>query len=201
MKKKVLVLGAMLVGMLMLTSLAVIRPTTSGASAQLDGDSYSDVAGIYLKIDALAGEARERLHQDWIEILSYDWNESALGLSRATGGVAATRVVLGNFHFVKEYDKSSPSLFLYCAQGKDNLHAQLDVTKRVSEAEVVFIRYDFDHVNIASYSTSGAISRSPGVLDEFSLSFTTLTVRYTQYGPDGAIVGVSTATYDFSRLR
>lgn len=149
MKKALLVLGTVLTSALILSSLMMIRTTTSGANVQLnaeDGDN-SEIAGIYLRIEGIPGESVEIHHEQWIEISSYDWNESNAA-SSARGGVAVGRVAAEDFHFVKAYDKSSPKLFLACCKGQRITRADLEVTK-MFDGEIVFLTYRFDNIIIS----------------------------------------------------
>lgn len=181
---------------LVLDSFALTQNTTSSGVAQLNTSEQSYINGIYLRIDGIPGESQHERHEDWIEILSFNWSEANNAVSRA-GGNRAGKVVSEAFHFVKMYDKSSPMLFLYCASGKHIKSVDLEVIRPLDgENEGVFIEYNFEDVVITFYQTSGDINRSPGVLDEFSLDFAKLRIRYTIFD-QGLPWGQTVVSWDF----
>jgi type VI secretion system secreted protein Hcp len=68
----------------------------------------------FLKMAGIDGESTAANHKGEIEIESWSWGESNLGLR----GAGAGKVSMNDFSFVMKLNKASPKLFLACAQGE-----------------------------------------------------------------------------------
>ena len=190
MKRALLILAIVSLSALVLCSIPLIQGATFEATAQTSTSENSDI-GIYLKVGWILGESTEINHKDWIEILAFNWSETM-----QTGGETSSRPIPKEFHFVKIFDRSSPSLLSCLNKGQLLNTATLEVTKPVVGNQVLFIRYVFTNVLITSYQMSGDIKNS-GVIDEFSISFTKLKVTYTYIKPDGSSGGSYSASWDY----
>lgn len=71
-----------------------------------------------MKLPDIDGEAVDKGHEKWIEVLSFSWGASQTGTFGAGGGGGAGKASMQDFHFVHAVDKSSPKLMLAACQGK-----------------------------------------------------------------------------------
>jgi type VI secretion system secreted protein Hcp len=72
----------------------------------------------FLKIEGIDGESLEKNHKDEIEIESFSWGATQQGASSHGTGAGAGKVSMQDFHFVMRHNSASPTLFLFCANGK-----------------------------------------------------------------------------------
>jgi len=72
----------------------------------------------FLKIDTIPGESGDSKHKDEIQVLSFSFGESQAGTMGFGGGGGAGKVQMQDFHFMMNVNKSSPKLFLTCANGR-----------------------------------------------------------------------------------
>ncbi len=136
----------------------------------------------FLKIDGIEGESRS--HKGEIDIMSFSWGEShPATIGGAGGGGGAGRVQMQDFHFTKSMDKSSPSLFLKCANGARILSATLFGNRTNANGEsFAFLKFELSDVLVSSYQTGGDGSAVP--TDQFSLNFAKIEIFYTPNSGD-----------------
>jgi len=150
----------------------------------------------FLEIDGIEGESMDDVHQGAIEIASW-----SLGASNSTdaggagGGGGAGKVSFQDLHCTATVSKSSPTLMLFCANGKHIPKAILHVRKAGTREE--YIQYVLEDVMVTSWSTSAtetpSQSGSSGDVvptDRFSLNFTSIKFAYTPAG-EPPVVGTA----------
>jgi type VI secretion system secreted protein Hcp len=139
---------------------------------------------MFLKIDGIQGESTDASHADEIDIFSYTWGESQPAV--ASGGGAAGRVTMQEFHFFMHVNKASPKLFLACANGARIKNAILTV-RRSGGNPVEFLKWTLTDVTVASYQTTASVPSGEAPTDQFSLRFTKIETEYTPVKPDGSV--------------
>jgi type VI secretion system secreted protein Hcp len=194
-KKALLIVASALVTALILSSLAVTRTARSEGQTQANPDLV-----MFLQIDGIPGESSEALHMNWIEIDAFNWSEA---MASVAGGRASGRLSMTDFQFGMTTNKASPMLFLACATGRRISNATLDVCTpggNEGQGPVVFLRFNFTGVTITSYSIAGNTPEDRPV-DEFSITFTKITMTYWQFGNEGGLVAVFSVYYDLAAGR
>jgi type VI secretion system secreted protein Hcp len=162
-------------------------------------------ADIYFKIgdsagsNAIPGESKVVAHLNWIDAKTFQFgvtNSTTLGL----GGIQAGKAVGSDLVITKNLDKSSPKLFLSCAQGVIQPKVTLELTQKtgVDQEEVLFYRITLTNVIVSSLVTAGiTVGQRP--TESVSFSYQKITTEY--YAPDskGAFPPnpTSTSTWDF----
>ncbi len=74
---------------------------------------------LFLKLDGIPGESTDFRHKGEIVLESFSWGETNAGTHVApTGGAAAGKVSMQDFHFTSRVSKASPLLMLSCANGQ-----------------------------------------------------------------------------------
>lgn len=139
---------------------------------------------MFLKIDGIKGESTDTKHKDEIEIFSYSWGLTQSGGLASGGGGGAGKVQFQDFHFTKNVDKTSPSLFLKCATGTHIKEAMLSVRK-AGEGQKDFLIIKLNDVLVSSYQSGGS---SGGDLptDQVSINYAKIEYSVTTQDPTGA---------------
>lgn len=161
-------------------------------------DAY---AAVFAKYDGVDGEATDKEHQDWIEVLSFDWeankpNSGASGQSRRRG-----TVVVEDMRLTMDYEKSSVKLLEKLNLGEVIPKLEIDFTREVpctpeprdttddipqpgELCEVVYLKYELKNVQVTSYQTSwNDPDEVPSVV--ISNNFEEYKVTYTEYDSEG----------------
>jgi len=110
----------------------------------------------FLKIEGIPGESTDAKHKDQIEILSYSHGVSQMAsASESTaGGKTAGRCDHQDFSIVKELDKASPLLNLFCCKGDHIKKMTLELCAATGDKSP-YMRYEFENLIISSVSIGG----------------------------------------------
>lgn len=139
-------------------------------------------AAAYIKFDGVDGEATDKDHKDWINLLSF---QQSITREESSSGSARQRAS-AEFHDIivtKELDKSSPKLAESIATGK----VFPSVSFELASAGSVYLKYELKNVMITSYSISGSASDVP--VEEFSFNYEEIKVTYTEQDSSGKTKG------------
>lgn len=177
--------------MIVISALLLFLVPASEAAAQ-DGDADRAVivgvvpgpvaaVDMYLKIEGIEGEASDRAHSAWIDVLSVDWGAKGTPVRATTavrqGGVERKRpgrVKYGDITLKKGYDASSPKLAEACATGKHIPSVVVEYT--TSEADGSrYMRVELQDVVISSYSIDATGGRPT---ESISLNYAKIETTY-----------------------
>jgi hypothetical protein len=104
---------------------------------------------------------------------------SGLGFANQTAtsgsGGGAGKVSLHDISITKKVDKSSPSLFRYCANGKHLPQVSIQMRK----AGKTYLKYILSSVLVSSYQTGGS-GHAGQPTESLSLNFTKIEIRYSK---------------------
>ena len=131
---------------------------------------------MFLKITDVKGESKDKTHSGEIEIESFSWGASQLGTSSHGTGAGGGKISMNDFHFVMRNNSSSPTLFLFCANGKHLKEAKLTCRKAGGKQEK-FLEVTMTDVLISSYQTGGS-GHGEVPMDQISLNYTKIEVDY-----------------------
>lgn len=159
---------------------------------------------IFVRIDSIKGESRERGHEDEIEASSWSW-----GVAQATGsggpraGRGAGRVgrpTFADFTFTHQVDAASPLLMQACATWQHLPKARVTV-RRAGHGQHDFLVIELTEVSVTSVSTSIRTDASAAVDTGASeevvvLSFAKVDLDYVPQGADGNPQAAIPFTYD-----
>jgi type VI secretion system secreted protein Hcp len=129
---------------------------------------------MFLKITDVKGESKDSKHSGEIEIESFSWGATQLGASSHGTGAGAGKVSMNDFHFVMRNNTSSPTLFLFCANGKHLKDATLTCRKAGGKQENYLI-VKMSDVLISSYQTGGS-SAGEVPMDQISLNYSKIEI-------------------------
>jgi type VI secretion system secreted protein Hcp len=173
----------------------------------------------FLKIDGVDGESQDARHKGEIDIESFSWGATNGGSAAHGGGGGAGKVAMQDFHFVMQFNKASPKLFVATASGEHFKKAVLTARKAGKE-QSEFLTWTLTDCLVASYETgansvavtesvASADEPSPEVtaarnassaapVDEFSLNFAKIEVSYQTQNADGSLGTPVTAGWDLA---
>lgn len=181
---------------------SLLDPVTATAAA---------VSAAYLKLDTLKGEAIDKDHRDWIEVLSWTWSLSQPGIRMVAGTPISTdpRATFQPLTIYKLTDKASPVLFRACARAQRFKQALLHVVLTPSGGEkTLLVAYTLTGVIANSYRSAAdsagldAPALSPGTaspgrpVESVSLAYNRAEMSYWPVNPDGSPASAVQAGFD-----
>jgi type VI secretion system secreted protein Hcp len=140
----------------------------------------------YIKFDGVDGEAQDKDHKSWSDILSFQQaihqpGSGATGPTRRRGDV-----VLDDIHVTKELDKASPKLAESICKGKVFPKVDIHVTASTTDAgRVTYYAYELKKVQVTSYNIAGSGQSEDVPTEDFSLNFEEIKVTYTENDAEG----------------
>ena len=149
----------------------------------------------FLKIDGISGESTDKTHKAEIEVQSFSFGETQIGTASHGGGAGAGKVQMQDFHFVTQFSKASPSLFLACATGQHIKKAELFCRKAGGKQEE-FLKITLSDLIVSSYQTGGSGHSDIVPTDQISLNFAKLEMEYKEQKADGSVGGATKAGWD-----
>lgn len=138
---------------------------------------------MFLKIEGLDGESRDKAHADEIDILAWSWGASSSGTMHVGGGGGAGKASIQDISITKWVDKASKGLMEYCVTGKHFGSGQLTVRKAGGEP-LEYIKIELEAVLITSISTGGS-GGEDRLTENVTLNFKKFKYIYTPQKEDG----------------
>lgn len=152
----------------------------------------------FLKIDGVDGESVDEKHKGEIDVESWSWGATNIGSAGHGGGSGAGKVDPQDFHFVKRYDKASPTLFKAIATGQ-HFKTAVFVARKAGGGQQEYLKITMSDVLVSSYQTGGANGSGVMPTDQVSLNFAKMEIAYKEQKPDGSMGGEVKQGYDFSK--
>jgi type VI secretion system secreted protein Hcp len=134
----------------------------------------------YIKFDGLEGEAQDKEHKGWSDLVSF-----SQPMSKPGSGTGATRrradVIVEDITLVKELDKSSPKLAEAICKGRVFPKVEIHLTASYTDAgRVTYYAYELKNAQVVSYSIHGSGQSDDVPTEDFSLNFEEIKVTYTE---------------------
>ena len=144
---------------------------------------------LFIKFDGVDGEANDKDHKQWTDVLSFSWGlhkagAGATGQTRRRGVATVEDVVC-----TKEFDKSSPKLAEAVLSGKVFPKVEIHNTATYGESRATYLKYELKNVMVSSYQTAGAGGGDAVPTDSFSLNFEEVKQTYVEYDAKGGKKG------------
>ncbi len=145
---------------------------------------------LFIKFDGVDGEAQDKDHKGWSDILSFSWGlhkagAGATGQTRRRGVATVEDVVC-----TKEYDKSSPKLAEAVCLGKIFPKVEIhDTTTYGDGNRAVFLKYELKNVMVSSHNVSAAGGGDAVPTETMSLNFEEIKQTYVEYDAKGSKKG------------
>jgi type VI secretion system secreted protein Hcp len=151
----------------------------------------------YLKIGDIKGEAVDKGHKEWINLLSVNQSLTrpmSAGISGSTRQRAS--VSCGDVVCVKEMDASTPKLIQAICDGKVFPKVNIDLcTSTGAGARVPYYQWELINVMIADYNVSGATDGPAVPTESISLNYEEIKWTYDKMGKDGGSQGKIDASW------
>ncbi|HEY32115.1 MAG TPA: type VI secretion system tube protein Hcp [Dehalococcoidia bacterium] len=142
---------------------------------------------IFVEITGISGESTDDAHDGWIEVLSYSHGVSQAG-SGTTGDRTTERADHLDFTVVKELDKASPKLSLYCCNGTHIEEVTIELC-RVDGDKDKFMEYVLTDVIVTSVIINGSAGSEDRPIEEVSFAYGRIDWTYTEYDEFGMPMG------------
>jgi type VI secretion system secreted protein Hcp len=131
---------------------------------------------MFLKITDVKGESKDSKHSGEIQIESFSWGATQLGTSAQGSGAGGGKVSMQDFHFVMSSNSASPTLFLFCANGKHLKEAAL-TCRKAGGTQNDFLKVTMTDVLVSSFQTGGSQSGEIP-MDQISINYSKIEIDY-----------------------
>lgn len=149
---------------------------------------------MFLKINGIDGESKDKTHKDEIDVLAWSWGMSQSGTSHLGGGGGAGKVSVQDLSFTKYVDKASTALMKFCCDG-GHVDQCLLTVRKAGQTPLEYIKITMDNVMVTSVSTGGS-GGEDRITENVTLNFAQVTVDYMEQKPDGSGMAAGTLTWD-----
>jgi type VI secretion system secreted protein Hcp len=139
---------------------------------------------IFLKLDGVKGESRDKAHSNEIDILVWSWSMSQSGTTHMGGGGGGGKVAVGDLHFTHYIDNASPTLTKFCCNGKHISKGTL-VVRKAGEKPLEYLKIDLEEIIVTSISTGGTGSEDR-LTENVTLNFAKFKETYTVQSETGS---------------
>lgn len=140
---------------------------------------------MFLKLDGIKGESKDKDHRDWIEIASFSWGMTN---TPVMGGGGAGKISVHDISIVTRLSAASPQLLAACAGGTNILSATLSVRDSATSTNDYY-QIKLENMQLSSLKQAGEIASGTNSnsrpMEQLSLNFTKITAAYTE--EDGTV--------------
>ena len=140
---------------------------------------------MFLKLDGVNGESKDKAHKLDIDVLAWSWGMSNSGSAHQGGGAGSGKVNVQDISLTKYVDSSSPKIMLSCCDGNHFPTATLTVRKAGGNSPVEYIVIKMEEVLISSVSTGGS-GGEDRLTENINLNFAKVNLDYTPQSDKGA---------------
>jgi len=138
---------------------------------------------MFLKLDGVKGESKDHKHEGEIHIESFSWGMNQTGAHGAGGGGGAGKVSVHDISVTKFVDKSSPTLMLFCANGK-HIASGLITVRKAGEKPLEYMKIKLEDILVSSVQHAG--HGSDLLTENVTLNFSKFQFEYQEQKPDGS---------------
>ena len=140
---------------------------------------------MFLTLDGVTGESKDKTHTKDIDLLSWSWGMSNSGSAHEGGGAGSGKVSVQDVSVTKYIDSSSPKIMLSCCNGTHFDSALITVRKAGGEKPVEYVKIKMQEVLITSVSTGGS-GGEDRLTENVKLNFAKVKVEYVPQDDKGA---------------
>lgn len=151
---------------------------------------------MFLKLDDIKGESRDSKHKDAIEVLAWSWGMSQTGTTHTGTGGGAGKVSVQDISITKYIDKATPSLAMYCCNGKHFKEGVL-IVRKAGEKPVEYMKITMKEILVTSVSTGGS-GGEDRLTENISLNFAEFKSEYVPQKADGSADSTITAAWNIA---
>jgi type VI secretion system secreted protein Hcp len=151
---------------------------------------------MFLKIDGIKGESKDKTHKEEIDVLSWSWGLSNSGTFHMGPGGGAGKANIQDVSITKYVDAGSADIQLACANGKHIKSAVLTVRK-AGETPLEYIILTLTDVLVTAHSSGGS-GGEDRLTENVTLNFTEVEYVYWTQAPTGGKGEKSTFKYNIA---
>lgn len=151
----------------------------------------------FLKLDGVKGESQDAAYPDQIDVLSWSWGLSQSGSVHTGGGAGSGKVSVQDISLTKYIDVSSPTLHLFCANGKHIAKGML-ICRKAGENPLEYLKLDLEEIMVTSVQTGGS-GGEDRLTENITLNFRKVKTTYTQQNKDGSKGAAPEMTWDIAK--
>jgi type VI secretion system secreted protein Hcp len=142
---------------------------------------------MFLKLDGIEGESKDKSHKNEIHIESFSWGLNQSGSFGTGGGGGAGKVQVQDISITKYTDKASTPLMLHCANGK-HIPNGLITVRKAGEKPLDYLKIKLNDILVTSFQSAG--SNTSDILSEnLTLNFAKVEVQYQEQAASGGPEG------------
>ncbi|WP_420466520.1 Hcp family type VI secretion system effector [Panacagrimonas sp.] len=138
---------------------------------------------MFLKVDGIKGETRDKAKAGEIDVLAWSWGVSNSGNAQLGGGMGAGKANCQDISVTKYLDDSSPALQLACIKGTHIKEAILTVRK-AGDKPLEYLKITMSDVFVSSCSTGGS-GGEDRLTENVSLNFAKMKFEHQKQKADG----------------
>jgi type VI secretion system secreted protein Hcp len=150
---------------------------------------------MFLKLDGIIGESRDKTHKDEINVLAFSWGASNFVSGGGSGG-GTGKVDFQDISFTTYTNAASTAVLLQLAQGR-HIKSGILTLRKAGETPLEFIKIELSDCVISSYSSGGS-SGEDIPTENFSLNFQKVEFTYTEQDPTGKAGEVHSMNWDLA---
>jgi type VI secretion system secreted protein Hcp len=138
---------------------------------------------MFLKLDKIDGEARDKTHKGEIDVLAWSWGLSQSGTTHMGGGSGAGKASFQDISITKYVDKASVTLMEHVATGTHIAKAKL-VVRKAGGTPLEYVIIEMEDLIVSSLSTGGS-GGEDRLTENISLNFAEVKVSYVPQNEKG----------------
>jgi type VI secretion system secreted protein Hcp len=152
---------------------------------------------MFLKLDGVPGESKDKQYLDHIEILSFSFGAVQQGaFEKGTGG-GAGKAHIHEPQFTHYFDKASTQLLLMCVTGKAINSGEFIARRSGADGkQQPYMNLKFENMMVSSVQTSQHGHGDDRLSETFSLNFRKFEIIYTTQSNTGAPQKSNPVKYD-----
>ncbi len=151
---------------------------------------------IFLKLDDVESECTIKGQEGKLALDSYGFGVSQSGTSHVGTGSTKAISSFQDMHCSMVPDKSSVTLFQFCATGKHIAKGKLIQLKSAGDGTVEFVTIELEDIIVSSWNHSGTDEH---VMLAFSLNFASIKLAVAQQSSKGAKGAAPEFKYNISK--
>lgn len=133
---------------------------------------------MFLILDGIQGESKDKVHAKAIDVLAWSWGMSQSGTFHTGMGGGAGKASFQDISITKWVDNSTATLMNKIAQGGHVATAKLVVRKAGGDNPLEYVVIDMQQVMITSLSTGGSGGEDQ-LTENITLNFAKVKTTYT----------------------
>jgi type VI secretion system secreted protein Hcp len=138
---------------------------------------------IFIKVDGIDGEAKDKKHAKEIDVLAWSWGMSQCGTFHMGGGGGGGKSSVQDLSLTKYVDTASHALQLACLNGKHIPKCKLTVRK-AGEKPLDYIIIELEDCMVSSVSTGGS-GGEDRLTENVTLNFAKVHFAYSEQKKEG----------------